>query len=105
MWFLTWLLDVVARLSVYNVPSSDPSHLALIPGFLPPKSTLSQTLVLIVLDWTKPWTFVDQLRTWLSWVERWVESDKNREAQVMKEEGRERCRLALLLHATCVTHS
>ncbi|KAF8313277.1 DLIC-domain-containing protein [Clavulina sp. PMI_390] len=82
--------DIVARLSVYTVPSSDSSHLTLVPQFLPPRTALPRTLAVIVLDWTKPWTFVDQLRTWLSWIESWAGSDSSREAQVVREEGHDR---------------
>lgn len=82
--------DILARLSMYTVPSSSPAHLALVPYFLPPKSSLSQTLVLIVLDWTRPSTFLDQLRIWLEWVDRWAQGDGARELEVMREEGKER---------------
>lgn len=86
--------DTVARLSVYTVPSSDPSHLALVPHFLPPKTALHKTLIVIVLDWTKPWSFIEQLMTWFTWVEAWAEKDKTRDVQVSREEGRERCKLS-----------
>ena len=46
---------------------------------------------MIVLDWTKPWTFVEELQTWLGWIEDWVKSDASREAQIVREETRERC--------------
>lgn len=92
-------IDIVARLSVYTVPSSNPSHLSLVPHFLPPKTSLHRTLVMIVLDWTKPWSFMDQLKTWLSWVEEWSAQDPSREVQVLREEGRERCKLHAVFFA------
>ncbi|KAG9038608.1 hypothetical protein FRB95_000830 [Tulasnella sp. JGI-2019a] len=82
--------DTLARLSVYTVPSSSPAHLALIPHFLPPKSSLLQTLVMIVLDWARPSTFLDQMRTWLEWIDRWAQGDGARELEAMHEEGKER---------------
>ncbi|KAI0044606.1 hypothetical protein FA95DRAFT_245456 [Auriscalpium vulgare] len=82
--------DILARLSVYTVPSSATSYTALVPHFLPPRASLPHTLVMIVLDWTRPWTFVDELHTWLSWVERWVEGDNARELTIAREENRER---------------
>ncbi|KAF9516836.1 hypothetical protein BS47DRAFT_608424 [Hydnum rufescens UP504] len=82
--------DIVARLSVYSVPSSAPAHLSLIPYFLPPRTSLPHTLIMIVLDWTKPWSFLEQLHTWLAWSESWVNSDKSRDTQVLREEGRDR---------------
>lgn len=63
------------------------------PQFLPPKTALHRTLVLIVLDWTKPWSFLDQLKTWLTWVEVWAQKDTSRETQVLREEGHERCEI------------
>lgn len=87
--------DTLARLSVYTVPSSAPAYTALLPHFLPPRTSLPHTVVIIVLDWTKPWTFIDQLYTWLNWIEKWVQGDESRELQIVREENRERCELLL----------
>ncbi|ELU45645.1 dynein 1 light intermediate chain [Rhizoctonia solani AG-1 IA] len=87
--------DTLARLSVYTVPSSAPAHLSLLPHFLPPKMSITNTLVMIVLDWTKPWSFMDQLETWMEWVNTWVKGDGARELEVAREEGRERRRSKL----------
>lgn len=84
-------LDTLARLSVYTVPSSAPSYTALLPHFLPPRTSLPHTVVVIALDWTKPWTFIDELYTWLDWIEKWVQGDGSRELQIVREENRERC--------------
>ena len=46
---------------------------------------------MIVLDWTRPWTFVEELEIWLRWVEDWVKGDDARELEVVREENRERC--------------
>jgi len=59
--------------------------------FLPPQSALPHTAVVIVLDWTRPWAFLDELHTWLTWIEHWVQGDGSRELQVIREEHRERC--------------
>ncbi|KAJ3796735.1 dynein light intermediate chain-domain-containing protein [Lentinula aff. detonsa] len=64
--------DTLARLSIYTVPSSHPSFTPLIPSFLSPKSSLGHTTVIVVLDWTKPWSFVEEMEEWLAWVERWA---------------------------------
>jgi len=82
--------DTLARLSIYTVPSVAPSYTALLPYFLPPRTTLPHTLVMIVLDWTRPWTFVEELQTWLEWVERWAKGDGSRELEISREESRER---------------
>ncbi|EJD01545.1 uncharacterized protein FOMMEDRAFT_126556 [Fomitiporia mediterranea MF3/22] len=82
--------DTLARLSVYAVPSSASAHLALLPHFVPPRAALPHSAVMIVLDWTKPWTFVSQLQSWLAWVEAWVKGDGSRDLDVLREENRER---------------
>lgn len=83
-------LDTIARLSVYTVPSASPSYTSLLPHFLPPRTALPHTLVMIVLDWTRPWTFVEELETWLMWVEKWTKGDGSRELEIVREENRER---------------
>ncbi|TBU33085.1 dynein light intermediate chain [Dichomitus squalens] len=82
--------DTLARLSVYTVPSSAPSFTALLPHFVPPRTSLPHTLVVIALDWTRPWSFIEELETWLDWVEKWVKGDGSRELDIAKEENRER---------------
>ncbi|ODN99291.1 hypothetical protein I350_07456 [Cryptococcus amylolentus CBS 6273] len=63
--------DSAPPLSVFYPPSSHPSLLRLVPSALPAKS-LSDTAVVIVLDWTKPQSMLQELLTWLSWVETWA---------------------------------
>ncbi|KAJ7167606.1 dynein light intermediate chain-domain-containing protein [Mycena filopes] len=84
--------DTLARLAVYTVPSAAPAYTALLPHFVPPRTALPHTLVLITLDWTRPWTFVDELETWLRWVEEWARGGPNppRELEIVREESRER---------------
>ncbi|KAJ7852316.1 dynein 1 light intermediate chain [Mycena leptocephala] len=82
--------DTLARLSVYTVPSSAPEYTSLLPHFVPPRTTLPHTLVMIALDWTRPWTFVEELETWLRWVEKWARGDAARELEIVREESRER---------------
>jgi dynein light intermediate chain 1 len=83
-------LDTLARLSVYTVPSDAIAYTSLIPHFLPPRVSLPHTLVMIVLDWTRPWTFVDNLQTWLMWVEIWAKGDGSRDLDIVREENHER---------------
>ncbi|OSD04587.1 DLIC-domain-containing protein [Trametes coccinea BRFM310] len=82
--------DTLARLSVYTVPSSAPAYTSLLPYFVPPRTSLPHTLVMVVLDWTRPWAFIQELETWLQWVEKWVKGDGSRELDIAKEENRER---------------
>jgi len=88
--------DTLARLSVYTVPSDATAHTALLPHFVPPRTSLPHTLVMIVLDWTRPWTFVDDLQTWLNWVELWAKGDGSRDLEIVREENHERCALIWL---------
>jgi len=47
-------------------------------------------VVVIALDWTRPWTFVEELQTWLVWVEQWAKGDGSRDLEIAREENRER---------------
>ncbi|EPQ59183.1 hypothetical protein GLOTRDRAFT_113948 [Gloeophyllum trabeum ATCC 11539] len=91
--------DTLARLSVYTVPSAATSYTALLPHFLPSRTSLPHTLVMIALDWTKPWTFVEELETWLCWVEKWAKGDGSRELEITREENRERLQFLLQHYA------
>lgn len=82
--------DTLARLSVLSVPSSAPAYLSLVPHFIPPKVSLPHTLVMVLLDWTKPWSFLEQLELWLKWVDKWSKGDGSREMEIAREESRER---------------
>ena len=57
-------------------PSSPPSHTALMSHFLQPRSAPPHTAVVIVLKCKRPWTFLEELRTWLAWIERWVQASQ-----------------------------
>lgn len=52
--------------------------------------------MIIALDWTRPWTFIEELQTWLVWVEQWAKGDGSRELEVVREEQRERRTYALV---------
>lgn len=75
---------------MYTVPSAAAEYTALLPHFVPPRASLPHTLVMIVLDWTRPWTFVEELETWLRWVDAWARGDGARELEIVREESRER---------------
>ncbi|KAJ7724865.1 dynein light intermediate chain-domain-containing protein [Mycena metata] len=93
--------DTLARLAVYTVPSAAPAYTALLPHFVPPRTALPHTLVMITLDWTRPWTFVEELETWLRWVEQWAHGGPNapRELEIVREESRERLQAHLQHYA------
>ncbi|KAJ3049472.1 hypothetical protein HK097_009531, partial [Rhizophlyctis rosea] len=62
--------DVVARVGLYNL-SNDVAYQSLL-RFALNLDTLADSLVVLVLDWTKPWTFFDSLDRWLTFLERSV---------------------------------
>ncbi|TRM67915.1 dynein light intermediate chain-domain-containing protein [Schizophyllum amplum] len=82
--------DTLARLSVFTVPSSQSTYTSLLPHFINPQTNLQHSLIMIVLDWTKPWTFVDELQTWLGWIDKWAHGSEDRELVIAREEARER---------------
>ena len=51
--------------------------------------------MIIALDWTRPWTFIEELQMWLVWVEQWAKGDGSRELEIVHEEQRERCACVL----------
>lgn len=53
------------------------------------KSTLLDSLVLITLDWEKPWNFLQQLRDWIQLLERVLAKGRVLDA-FEGAEGRER---------------
>lgn len=54
----------MARLSVYLLSESLTVYSALVKPLLTPK-TLSETLVVILLDWADPWSWARQVRDWV----------------------------------------
>ncbi|GAA5992711.1 hypothetical protein JCM5350_004288 [Sporobolomyces pararoseus] len=56
--------DTLARLSIYQLPSAQPPFPALLPLALK-KETLSESVVVIVLDWEKPWDWIRELKEWI----------------------------------------
>ncbi|KAF9961644.1 hypothetical protein BGZ72_002735 [Mortierella alpina] len=58
----------VARLGLYQIAGSHRSYHALLKYCLNTK-TIADTVVLIVLDWSKPWTFMETLQRWIKVLE------------------------------------
>lgn len=56
--------DVVARLSLFFLSQPDPAFLPLLRSLFTP-STLENTMIVLLLDWNKPWEWLRQLRTWV----------------------------------------
>lgn len=53
---------------------------------------------MILLDWTKPWTFIEELETWLEWIEKWSKGDSSRDLEIVREENRERRESLISFH-------
>ncbi|RPB10493.1 hypothetical protein P167DRAFT_525933 [Morchella conica CCBAS932] len=56
--------DVLARLGVYLISEPTPSFIPLLrPLFT--AATLPETLIVILLDWSKPWDWMREIKTWV----------------------------------------
>lgn len=58
------MTETLARLGIYQLPSSLPPYPDLLSLALD-RRTVLDSVVLIALDWEKPWNFVTQLRKWI----------------------------------------
>ncbi|CAK7274554.1 hypothetical protein SEPCBS57363_006224 [Sporothrix epigloea] len=56
--------DMLARVSLYLLSKPSPSFSTLLQPLLTPE-TISNTLVVILLDWAHPWRWLRQLREWI----------------------------------------
>lgn len=57
-------IDILARVSIYLLSDPSPSFAPLLRPLLTPQS-VPETLIVILLDWSSPWTWVRQLREWI----------------------------------------
>lgn len=74
--------DTFARLNLYHLSLSHPSYSTLLK-FALNSSTLPDSLVIIVLDWTRPWTFVEHLERWMKVLQEHVEGVIVKEGQTV----------------------
>ncbi|KAJ7205946.1 hypothetical protein C8J57DRAFT_1454441 [Mycena rebaudengoi] len=72
--------DTLARLSVYNQYTALPCR-----TLCPPARRLPHTLVMIVLDWTRPWTSSKSLADVLRWVDAWARGDGRANSSLLRE--------------------
>ncbi|TIC05054.1 potassium/sodium eff [Wallemia mellicola] len=63
--------EVMARISIYTIPNSNKTYTDLINLVITPQS-ISDLLVVIQLDWEKPWNFIDDLSRWISWIDQHI---------------------------------
>lgn len=57
-------VDVLARLGVYLISEPTSSFIPLLQPLFTP-ATLPETLVVILLDWSKPWDWMRSIKTWV----------------------------------------
>ncbi|KAI9765060.1 MAG: hypothetical protein M1835_007465 [Candelina submexicana] len=76
--------DVLARLSFYLLTDSSPAFGALLKPLLTPQ-TLPHALAVILLDWTRPWMFLRQLRDWVGVLRPLLASLEDDAKEVMEE--------------------
>jgi dynein light intermediate chain 1 len=55
----------MARLGLYQLGLSSPEFLPLLK-FALRSETISDSCVIILLDWTRPWTFLETLERWIN---------------------------------------
>jgi len=56
--------DVLARLGIYLISEPSPAFIPLLRPLLTPHS-LPETLIVVLLDWSRPWEWVRQIKTWV----------------------------------------
>ncbi|KAI1323606.1 dynein light intermediate chain-domain-containing protein [Xylariaceae sp. FL0255] len=56
--------DILARISLYLLSSPAPTFTSLVSPLLTPQS-IPNTLIVILLDWSQPWSWMRQLREWV----------------------------------------
>lgn len=77
--------DTLARLGIYQLAGSHESYQSLL-RFALNSSTLPDSLVVIVLDWARPWTFIETLQRWIKFLEAGIENIKS-EGDVGAKDG------------------
>ncbi|ORY17252.1 dynein light intermediate chain-domain-containing protein [Clohesyomyces aquaticus] len=76
--------DTLARLSLYLLANPSPSFTPLIKPYLNPK-TLPHMLVVVLLDWNRPWLWIRQLRDWIRVLRSLILSLDDASKEVLEE--------------------
>lgn len=82
--------DVLARLGLYLVSSPTPAFSPLLKPLFTP-DLLSDTLVVLLLDWRTPWNWLRQTRRWIRLL-RNIFSELDNDAKEALEEVMKACR-------------
>lgn len=77
-------IDILARLSAYLLSEPSLSFAPLLKPLLTPQS-IPETLVVILLDWSDPWTWVRRVREWVRFL-RSVLISLDDETKIVMEE-------------------
>ncbi|GAA6040958.1 hypothetical protein JCM8097_000511 [Rhodosporidiobolus ruineniae] len=81
--------ETLARLSLFRLPSPAPPFPSLLSLALTPQ-TLLDSLVVLVLDWERPWRFVEELEGWVGVLEERLGRKRGEREGWEEVEGRER---------------
>ncbi|KAL7420385.1 hypothetical protein Q5752_005355 [Cryptotrichosporon argae] len=73
--------DAPPSVSLFFPPSSDRALLGLVRTALP-ASSVKDTVVVVVLDWTRPGSMIKELVSWLAWIDEWA-------SEIPEDEGDE----------------
>lgn len=58
------MADILARLSVHTLSDPSPTFAPLLQPLLT-ASSIPNTLLVLLLDWSEPWNWIRQLRSWI----------------------------------------
>ncbi|OZJ06167.1 hypothetical protein BZG36_00990 [Bifiguratus adelaidae] len=81
--------DLVARLNLYSLSLPHPKYTPLLRLALTP-ATLADALVVIVMDWSKPWSFIESLERWMAVLKEQMHHVAMQDDQRVLHELRER---------------
>jgi dynein light intermediate chain 1 len=66
-------LDTIARLALYQLGLSAPEYLPLL-NFAINARTVADSMIVLVLDWSKPWKFIETLQRWIKVLEGLIDN-------------------------------
>ncbi|KAK3290309.1 dynein light intermediate chain-domain-containing protein [Chaetomium fimeti] len=76
--------DTLARISLYTLTSPSAAFASLLQPLLTPQS-ISNTLIVVLLDWSQPWKWMRQLREWILLLRTVLVSLSNECKETMEE--------------------
>lgn len=68
---LQFSAESVPPVSIFYPPSGDHSAKTVLPASLP-SDAISNSAIVILLDWTKPSRIIPELVEWLKWIQEWA---------------------------------